>query len=223
MTSSRDTPFSFSPDLRTVLGPPDTLNTAVRSAFPELFDRDYGPTRAAAPFVSERVGAGVAIRPGASIPAGTLVGLFTGHLFDGDGRGGVGARVIALPIFQAHGADLRLVVDGEARSSRFPSAVEAALYGHSCTAPTVHGSWWMEGPVPCLTARTTRALSQIDRLAWDFDSLSTRSYTSSHAEARAWRRAGHRTRRCTCNAPRDCPRDRFVCLADEPDSAEDSD
>ena len=114
-------------------------------------------------------------------------------------------------------------MDGEARSSRFPSEAEAALYGHSCANPTVRGTWWTEGPVPCLMARTTRDLSQLDRLAWDFDSLSTRSYTSSHVEARAWRRAGHRTLRYRCNAPPDCTRDRFVCLADEPDSAEDSD
>jgi hypothetical protein len=65
-------PFSFSPDLRTVLGSPDTLNTAVRVAFPELFNRDYGPTRAAAPFAIERAGTGVGLRQGASIPAGTL-------------------------------------------------------------------------------------------------------------------------------------------------------
>ncbi len=125
MSSPRDTPFSFSPDLLSVLGSPDTLNTAVRVAFPVVFNRDYGPTRAAAPFSSERAGTGVGLRPGATISAGTLVGLFTGHLFAGDGRSG--ASIVELPTFQAHGADLRLAVDGEARSARIPSAAEAAL------------------------------------------------------------------------------------------------
>ena len=36
MSTSRDFPFSFSVEARSVLGPPDTLNLAVRAAFPEL-------------------------------------------------------------------------------------------------------------------------------------------------------------------------------------------
>ena len=46
MTSSRDAPFSFSPDLRLSLGAPDSLNVALRHAFPGLFSQSYGPTRA---------------------------------------------------------------------------------------------------------------------------------------------------------------------------------
>ena len=113
MSSSRDVPFSFSPDLRLSLGAPDALNVAVRTAFPALFDSSYAPRRASMPVTSERVGPGDAHSPG--------------------------------------------------------------------------------------------------------------GYTSSQAEARAWRRAGHRSVRCSCNRPRDCPRDRFICLADDPVSEEDSD
>jgi hypothetical protein len=43
----------------------------------------------------------------------------------------------------------------------------------------------------------------------------------SQKEARLWRRAGHRTERCRCNAPHDCPLDLHV--ADAPSSSDDSD
>ena len=221
MSSSRDSPFSFSPDLRLSLGAPDALNVAVRNAFPALFDSSYAPRRASMPVTSERVGPGVGIRPGAVIPDGALVGLFSGHIFFGSGV--PGSRVLQLPPLSVGGARLALVVDGAARSSRFPSAAEAALYSHSCMAATVVGTWWMDGPVPCLVAHTSRRLTQLDRLVWDLDAHSLGGYTSSHAEARAWRRAGHRSVRCSCNRPRDCPRDRFICLADDPVSVEDSD
>ena len=217
MSSSRDSPFSFSPDVRLALGPPDRLNCEVRSAFPVLFDRDYAPSRAALPYLSERVGPRVGVRPGASIPAGTLIGLFSGHIFEGaEGRD---ARSVGLPSFSLHGVDLHLRVDGAARSSRFPSPVEAALYSHTCSEATVVGTWWTSGSVPCLLAHTARRLTPLDHLTWNFDSHSSGGYTSSHAEARAWRRAGHSTSRCSCNAPRDCPRDRFIRIADSADSS----
>ena len=85
MSSSRDAPFSFSPDLRLSLGAPDALNVALRFAFPCLFSQDYGPTRAVIFVPDDRSGPRLVVRPGASIPAGTLVGLFSGHIFVGDG------------------------------------------------------------------------------------------------------------------------------------------
>ncbi len=85
MTSSRDSPFSFSPDLRLSLGAPDGLNVALRFAFPCLFNRDYAPTRAVMFVSDERSGPRLEVRPGAWIPAGTLVGLFSGHIFFGEG------------------------------------------------------------------------------------------------------------------------------------------
>ena len=36
MSTSRDFPFSFSAEARSVLGSPDKLNLAVRAAFPKL-------------------------------------------------------------------------------------------------------------------------------------------------------------------------------------------
>jgi hypothetical protein len=220
MTSSRDSPFSFSPDLRLSLGAPDALNVSLRFAFPGLFSRDYGPTRAVAQVFDDRSGPRLEVRPGASIPAGSLVGLFSGHLFVGTGVRGT--RTISIPPGAAVPGALHLAVDGAARSSRFPSAAEAALYGHSCTTATVVGSWWFDGPVPCLVAHASRTLLPGDCMTWDLDTCSSAGYTSSHAEARAWRRAGNRTVRCSCNAPRDCPRDRFICLAAEPSSSDDS-
>jgi hypothetical protein len=220
MTSSRDFPFSFSPDLRLSLGAPDGLNVALRFAFPCLFSESYAPTRAVLSVPVAGSGPRLEIRPGACIPAGTLVGLFSGHIFFGDGTRGT--RTISIPPAAVGPRAWHLAVDGAARSSRFPSAVEAALYEHSCSAATVSGSWWHEGPVPCLLAYTARDLRSGDRLSWDLDACSPGGYTSSHAEARAWRKAGGRTVRCSCNAPRDCPRDRFICIAADPSSGEDS-
>jgi hypothetical protein len=217
MTSSRDFPFSFSPDLLLSLGAPDGLNFALRFAFPCLFSEGYAPTRAVMSVSAAGSGPRLEVRPGACIPAGTLVGLFSGHIFFGDGARGT--RTISIPPAASGPRAWRLAVDGAARSSRFPSAVEE----HSCAAATVSGSWWHEGPVPCLLAHTARNLRSGDRLSWDLDVCSPGGYTSSHAEARAWRKAGGRTVRCSCNAPRDCPRDRFICIAADPSSGEDSD
>ena len=221
MTSSRDAPFSFSPDLRLSLGAPDALNVALRHAFPCLFSQSYGPTRAVAYVPDGRFGPRLVVRPGAFIPTGALVGLFSGHIFVGDGVRGT--RTVSIPPGRAGPRGRGLAVDGAARSSRFPSAVEAAIYDHSCAAATLTGSWWFDGPVPCLLAHAARDLTAGDHLAWDLDAFSSVGYTSSHAEARAWRRAGNRTARCSCNAPRDCPRDRFICIAADPSSSDDSD
>jgi hypothetical protein len=38
MSSSRDTPFSFSPEVLDIFGSPNALNGAVRIAHPQLFD-----------------------------------------------------------------------------------------------------------------------------------------------------------------------------------------
>jgi hypothetical protein len=189
MTSSRDAPFSFSLDLRAALGAPDVLNVAMRFSFPCLFDRDYAPSRAVTLIPGERYTSRLEVRPGATIPARTLVGLFSGHICCG-----LGVRCtcrISIPPVALGATLLQLAVDGAARSSRFPSAVEAVLYGHSYSAPTVVGFWWHEGPVPCLLAHTARDLCQGDALLWDLDACSAVGYTSSHAEARSWRRAGN--------------------------------
>ena len=209
-----------SPDLRISLGAQDGLNVSLRFAFPCLFNRDYGPTRAVMLVPDERSGPRLEVRPGAFIPAGTLVGLFSGHIFVGDGVRGT--STLSIPPGTAGPGALHLAVDGAAWSSRFPSTMVAALYSHSCAAATVTGSWWFDGRVPCLLAHTSRDLLPGDRLTWDLDACSSVGYTSSHAEALAWRRAGNRTVRCSCNAPRDCPRDRFICIAAEPSSSDDS-
>jgi hypothetical protein len=136
----------------------------MRFAFPCLFNRDYAPTRAVTFVSDERSGPWFEVQPGATIPAGTLVGLFSGHIFLGAGVRGT--RTISIPPAAAAAAAWRLAVDGAARSSRFPSAVVAALYSHPCSEATVTGSCWHDGPVPCLLAHTVRDLRPTDRLAW---------------------------------------------------------
>ena len=211
MSSSRDYPFSFSPDLRLSLGSPDGLNSSVRLAFPGLFDGSLANfTRFS---VSDRTGPCIHVRAGAVLPARTPVGLFTGHVFMGQVDRGL--HSLALPPVIFGGAALALSVDGSARASRFPSSTEAALFNHTCDQPTVTGEWWLAGQIPCLIGFTSRPLSQIDCLDWNFDAHNLAlPYVMTHAEARAWRRAGHIARRCPCNRPFDCPRDGFLRLPD---------
>ena len=217
MSTSRDFPFSYSPEVRALLGPPSTLNLAVRAAYPELLhgwaNRFAHPTR------DNLRGPSVCINPGTSVPAGTILGIFAGTIFLGDDVRG--PTLLPLPMVRLHGVDVCFMVDGAARGARYPSSAEAVLYSHECEDPTVVGEWWMGGPVPCLVARSARLLPSYEILSWNFDVQG--SYTMSQAEARAWRRGGHRSARCTCNMPRDCPLDRFVRIADSPDSSEGSD
>ena len=156
-------------------------------------------------------GPGVGLPPGASIPAGEVVGLFAGHVFiSSDGELRRGDHLLPLPSFRVRGTELFCAVDGAARASRFPSPREAAIYRHSCADPTLFSEWWMVGPLPCLIARTARELRGFDQLVWDFNVQAAGGYTMDLAAARAWRRAGGRFAPCPCNQPNDCPSDQLV-------------
>ena len=221
MSTSRDFPFSFSPEARLVLGPPDALNSAVRAAFPALEDGWAG--RTASFFPAGLCGPTVVARSGSHFPAGSALGLFAGTVFMGDVPRG--DRVLALPSFRVNGCEVRCYVDGSSRAARRPTGAEAVLYRHVCDDDdaTVVGDWWLDGPVPCLVARAAAPLGQFQELCWNFDLHGAARYTMSHAEARQWRREGHRTARCACNVPRDCPFDRYLRLADASSSSDDSD
>lgn len=216
MSSSRDSPFSFSPDLRACLGSPDPLNASVIRAFPSLMGDPY--TRPTVLHYAEDGRAHVSVRPGASVPAGTLLGLFSGHIFFDDGPRG--ALLLPLPAALIAGVEHHLSVDGGPRAARLPSSANAALFTHSCgpcharASASVVGSWWTDGLLPCLLAHAARPLSENEPLYWNFDDpLPARAFTMSWPEARAWRRSGQLFRRCPCNAPRDCPRDRYLRTA----------
>jgi hypothetical protein len=213
MSSSRDFPFSFSPDVRLSLGDPGPLNASLRSAFPDLFNGHIASLTYA--FQSEFIGPGVGVHPGVVIPTGTVVGLFFGHAFLG--APARGTYVLPLPTSPTLALGLPLAIDGAARAARFPDPTNAALFQHSCLDPTVRGEWWLSGVMPCLLARTTQPLSHADHLTWCFDDHTDpplTGYTMSHTQARAWRSLGGLTHRCTCNTPRDCERDRFLRSGD---------
>ena len=208
-SSSRGGLFSFSDDLRCYVGDPSALDAAVLAAFPMLASP---PDPAVVRYYnSEMTGPGVGLPPGASIPAGEVVGLFAGHVFLASaGELRRGDRLLPLPPFRARGAELLCAVDGAARASRFPSPREAAIYRHSCEDPTLLGEWWMGGPIPCLIARTARELRGFDQLEWDFNVQAEGGYTMNLAAARAWRRAGGCFAPCPCFLPHDCPSEQFV-------------
>ena len=146
-SSSRGGLFSFSYDLRCHLGDPAALDAAVLAAFPSLVSP---PDPAVVRYYnSEMSGPGVGLPMGAIIPAGKVVGLFSGHMFlVSDGEVRRGDHLLPLPPFQVRGAKLRCALDGAARASRFPSPQEAAIYQHSCEDPTLLCEWWVGRPDP---------------------------------------------------------------------------
>jgi hypothetical protein len=221
MSSLRDVPFSFSAEARDVLGSPDALNLAVRAAFPELGPGWAGVT---ATYCDRGLtGRSVVTRAGTCTPARTILGLFAGTIFMGDEPRGF--NTLPLPLFRAHGVEVRCFVDGSSRAARCPSAAEAVLYRHVCddTAATLMGEWWLGGPEPCLLARAASNLPQRTALQWNFDSHGASRSTLSQPEARLWRRDGHSTECCRCGLPRDCPFGRFLRVADIAGSSDDSD
>jgi hypothetical protein len=168
MSSSRDTPFYFSPEVLDIFGPPDALNGAVRIAHPQLFDQSV--ERRLLIFDDERCGRGVRVRPGATLPARSVVGLFSGRMFCGSECRS--DRLLSLPSLCVNRAHLKLCVDATAQSARFPSSLQAALYQHSCEGGPVVGEWVAAAPIPTfeyLIARTVHTLYQGDNLRWDFN------------------------------------------------------
>ncbi len=201
MSSSRDSPFSFSPDLVDIFGSPDSLNGAVRLAHPQLFDGSV--ERHLQLFANEHGGRGVCVRPGAELPANSVVGLFSGRLTCG--RECRGDRLLSLPSLRVNQALLQLCVDAEAHSARFPSPLQAALYQHSCAGGSVVGEWQAADPIPTfqyLVARTSHALLPGEDLHWNFDEHTLDGlYTLSQADVLLRRRSGGLARRCPCEDP----------------------
>ena len=130
MSSSRSTPFSFSPEARALLGTPNRLNEDVRTAFPNLFGAAFGDNLA---YINDgRLGPGAMVRWRAQPPirAGTPVGIFSGHV-----------------VTEWHRRDTNTLP-----LPRSPNPTNAALYNHHCTEPTLRGEWWTAGQIPCLVA-----------------------------------------------------------------------
>jgi hypothetical protein len=143
MSSSRDYPFTFSPNLRDSLGTPDRLNTEIRTAFPSLFDNSI---KSRLTYVNDNLlGPGVMMRhsPQPPLPAGTPIGLFAGHVtLDWHRRD---ATTLPLPTIPIHGVEVHLSIHASALMRRSPSPITAALFNHHCNEPTLHSTWWLDG------------------------------------------------------------------------------
>jgi hypothetical protein len=144
------------------------------------------------------------VRPGTTLPARSVVGLFSGRIFS---RFFCGSEcrsdsLLSLPSLCVNRAHLKLCVDATAQSARFPSPLQAALYQHSCEGGPVVGEWVAAAPIPTfeyLIARTVHTLYQGDdlRLGWALNQHALDgSYSLSQPEALLWRRSGLLTRRC---------------------------
>jgi hypothetical protein len=217
MTSTRGFPFAFSAEARELLGPVAALNDAVREPFPALAigwadhstvvfeDGDRGP--------------GVMLRPGACVPAGSVLGLFAGTVRVGSPPRG--HAVLPLSVAPPRCPGIRFYVDGELRASRHRSSGEAVLYMHACVDPTVVGEWWLGGLVPCLIARAARDLCFPDELCWDFNEHGGPAFSAVLDELREQGLEGLRPTRCTCAFPSPCPRGRFIFVPDDLASSDD--
>ena len=209
-SSSRARPFSFSAAVQDVLGPPGPVNAAVRRALPSLFDgsaeallrvapADSGPPR-------------VVVREGRTVPAGTPVGLFAGHVFVGPAERG--DFLVVLPPVATRGGPLRLGVDAAASLARFPSPTHAGLYAHACEGGNLVAEWRaldLRPPFSVLVAVAGGELPERSALSWNFDLHCVGgSYTLGDEDGQEWCAAGGGVRECVCAAPFPCPRDRFL-------------
>jgi hypothetical protein len=219
MTSTRGFPFAFSPEARALLGPVVALNDAVRESFPAL--ASGWADHSTVVFEDGARGPGVMLRPGARVPAGTVLGLFAGTIRVGTPLRGL--AVLPLPAAPLGDPAVRFFVDGELRASCCRSFGDAVLYMHACVNPTVEGEWWLGGPVPCLVARAARYLCFPDELCWDFNAHGGSGYSASLDELRGRDLAGLRAARCTCAFPDPCPRGRLICVPADQDMSDDSD
>jgi hypothetical protein len=217
MTSTRGFPFTFSAEVGRLLGPVVALIAAVREAFPAL--ASGWADHATVVFEDSERGPGVMLQSGARVPAGSVLGLFAGTVRVGSPpRGHTVLPLPALP-FVDHG--VRLFVDAERRATHHRTSGDAVLYMHACAEPTVVGEWWMGGPVPCLIARAARDLAYPDELCWDFNEHGGPAFSAEFDDLRGRDLVGLRVVRCTCAYPSPCPRDRFLCVPDDPDSSDD--
>jgi hypothetical protein len=166
MSSSRNTPFSFSPEARALLGTPNRLNEDVRTAFPNLFGAAFGDNLA---YINDgRLGPGAMVRWRAQPPirAGTPVGIFSGHVVTEWHRRDT--NTLPLPPLHTHGVCTRLSVHASASVGRSPNPTNAALYNHHCTEPTLRGEWWTTGQIPCLVALSVYDLVPGDLLFYSY-------------------------------------------------------
>ncbi len=219
MTSTRSFPFVFSPEVRDLLGPAVVLNDAVRASFPALAGgwADYS----SGVFEDGARGLGVALRPGARVPAGTVMSLFAGTVHVGSPPRG--HAVLPLPAAPLGDPVVRFYVDGEVRASRHCSSVDAVLYMHTCDNPTVVGEWWLGGLLPCLLARTARDLRFPDELCWNFNDHGDLGFAVDLAEVRRRGMPDARAARCACAHPDPCPHGRFIIVPAGQDLSDEGD
>jgi hypothetical protein len=217
MTSTRSFPFVFSPAVRDLLGSAAVLNDAVRAAFPTLSGGCADQSLVL--FEDDARGLGVALRPGACVSAGTVLGLFAGTVHVGSPPRG--HAVLPLPAAPFGDPVVRFYVDGELRALRHCSSADAVLYMHTCDNPTVVGEWWLGGPLPCLLARAARDLRFPDELSWNFNDHGGLGFAVDLAEIRRRGLPDSRAARCTCAHPDPCPHGRFTIALAGQDLSED--
>ena len=217
-SSSRARPFSFSAAVRDVLGPPGLVNDAVRRALPSLFDGSVDALlridSAGSRFPR------VVVREGRSVPAGSPVGLFAGHVFVGPAVWG--DFLVAVPPTAVRG--VHLGVDAAASLARFPAPTHAGLYAHACAGGNLAAEWRALDHSPSfsvLVAVAGDVLQEQSPLSWNFDLHCVGdSYTLGDDDGRDWCAAGGGARDCDCAAPLPCPRDRVLRTSGEDSDAE---
>jgi hypothetical protein len=218
MTSTRGFPFAFSAETRDLLGPVVALNDAVRESFPAL--ASGWADHSTVVFEDGARGPGVMLRPGARVPAGSVLGLFAGTVRVGSPPRG--HAVLPLPALPFGEPGVRFFVDGLLRASCHRSSGDAVLYMPAYVDPTVVGEWWLGGLVPCLIARVARDLRFPNELCWDFNDHGVPAFSAELDELRGRNLAGLRAVRCTCAFPSSCPRSRFICVPDDQDSSDEA-
>jgi hypothetical protein len=156
----------------------------------------------------------VTVRTCHLVPSGTVIGLFSGHMFTGPELRG--DHFVAMSPIPIRGGPLRLGVDAAASLARFPSATQAGLYHHDCEYGTLVAEWRTiahDPPLAVLVALADGRLQERIQLRWNFNLHCVEgTYTmgGDDSDGQDWCAAGGAVCECSCNAPYNCPLGRFL-------------
>ena len=154
-------------------------------------------------------GWGVVVADGASVPAGTILGLYFGDICREPSSA---EYALELPHFWSGDVRFDLFVDAATScQGPDPSPVNAAMYAHSCRDATMVLSATRLGPLPCIVARSRSSLRGGQTLTWNYDGHGQGSaYTIDRHRRAELLAEGTAMVPCACRAPAPCPRSRWL-------------
>ena len=185
------------------------LDESIPELFPTLADGSLALRLRRRP--NELTGNGIVVADGASLRAGTPIGLYFGSVGT---TCALDEYAFALRPFRSGKASYALVVDAGSYCRRAnPSLVNVALFNHACRDRTVRLGWSSHALLPCVVAYSARDLVGGEALVYNYDSdLSVGAYTLGSREKDLLVAEGLSAVPCACSPGAPCPRNRWFRL-----------